>query len=82
MTTRDFPWSDTPPEARRARPWAAAVLRAASVALGRLAHRLRPDRQPAAGDPVLEFYAESGAPEGALYVDGRWVGHLDGVSRL
>ncbi len=82
MTTRDFPWSDTPPEAQRTRRLAAAVLRAASVALGQLARRLRPDRQRATGDPVLEFYAEAGAPEGALYVDGRLVGHLEGVSRL
>jgi|WetSurMetagenome_2_1015567.scaffolds.fasta_scaffold06306_2 hypothetical protein len=82
MTTRDFPWTDTPPEARRTRRLAAAVLRAASMALGQLARRLQPGRRRAAGDPVLEFYAEAGAPEGALYVDGRLVGHLDGVSRL
>jgi hypothetical protein len=31
---------------------------------------------------VLEFYAEAGAPEGALYVDGQLVGHLPGVTRL
>ena len=28
------------------------------------------------------FYAESGAPEGALYVDGELVGYLPGVQRL
>lgn len=82
MTTRDFPWSDAPLEAQRTRLWAAAVLRAASAALGQLAHRLGPDQRPAVGDPVLEFHAEAGAPEGALYVDGRLVGHLEGVSRL
>lgn len=32
--------------------------------------------------PVLEFYAEAGAPEGALFVDGQRVGVLDGVRRL
>jgi len=38
--------------------------------------------QSPAGVPVLEFHAEAGAPEGALYVDGRLVGHLAGVRRL
>ena len=33
-------------------------------------------------DPVLEFYADAGAPEGALYINGRLVGHLPGVTRL
>ena len=31
---------------------------------------------------VLEFYAEAGAPEGALYLDGQLVGYLPGVTRL
>jgi len=31
---------------------------------------------------VIEFHAEAGAPEGALYVDGQLVGHLPGVCRL
>jgi hypothetical protein len=31
---------------------------------------------------VLEFYAEAGAPEGALYVDGHLIGFLPGVKRL
>jgi hypothetical protein len=30
----------------------------------------------------LEFYAEAGAPEGALYVDGKLVAQLDGIRRL
>ena len=30
----------------------------------------------------LEFYAEAGAPEGALYVDGRLTAQLEGVRRL
>ena len=30
----------------------------------------------------LEFYAEAGAPEGALYLDGELVGYLPGVTRL
>jgi hypothetical protein len=32
--------------------------------------------------PQLEFHAEAGAPEGALYVDGKLVGWLPGVRRL
>jgi hypothetical protein len=40
------------------------------------------ERAAAAADPVLEFYAEAGAPEGALYVDGRLVARLPGVQRL
>lgn len=38
---------------------------------------LSPEREP-----VLEFHGESGAPEGALYVDGVLVGTLVGVNRL
>ena len=30
----------------------------------------------------LEFYAEAGAPEGALYVDGVLTAQLDGIRRL
>ena len=30
----------------------------------------------------LEFYAEAGAPEGALYIDGELSARLDGVQRL
>lgn len=59
------------------------VLMGASAALDHLAHRLV-DSQ-ASGEPLpgeLEFYAQAGAPEGALYVDGQFVGWLKGVSRL
>ena len=64
--------------------WAAAVvLRAASIALTRLARQLA--RRHAKPDPLavaLEFYAEAGAPEGALYADGKLVGYVTGVNRL
>ncbi|CAM4142659.1 hypothetical protein [Roseateles saccharophilus] len=30
----------------------------------------------------LEFYAEAGAPEGALYIDGELGARLEGVRRL
>ena len=71
-----------PSAARRATTWA---LLAASAALDRLAQRLA--ATPATPhDPLpvakLEFYAQAGAPEGALYVDGQFVGWLQGVQRL
>ena len=63
---------------------AATALRQASRVLARLARKLAvahaaPHARP---EPVLEFYAEAGAPEGALYLDGKLVGHLHGVTRL
>jgi hypothetical protein len=70
------------PALRRA---AAAVLQAASQLLLRLASHLAaaPARPGAAVlVHVIEFHAEAGAPEGALYVDGQLVGHLPGVRRL
>lgn len=64
----------------------AAGLSVASAWLGRLAlhlHGSEPCSAPVStAEPVLEFYAEAGAPEGALYVDGLRVGVLPGVSRL
>jgi hypothetical protein len=66
-----------------ARRVAAASLRSASAALARLARRVA--AAPAARrhvDPQVEFYAEAGAPEGALYLDGELVGWVQGVRRL
>jgi len=80
---RDFTLVDPPAQAQRARALAAALLRSAGAALDRLALRLaQADPATAAAVPVLEFCAEAGAPEGALYVDGRLVGRLEGVRRL
>jgi hypothetical protein len=45
----------------------------------RLARRSTGRRRPV---PELEFYAEAGAPEGALYQDGQLIGLLPGVTRL
>lgn len=59
---------------------AQALLRASAL-LTRLADivgRLRAARRR----PELEFYAEAGAPEGALYADGQRVGTLHGITRL
>jgi hypothetical protein len=80
--TRDLPYADALAEDRRARYWVAAALRAGSRALDRLALRLTHVDVRAPADPLLEFYAEAGAPEGALYVDGRLVGTVSGVNRL
>ncbi len=70
----------------------AQVLSAASEALARLACQLsavevRSENSAAtAGNvyacPQLEFYAEAGAAEGALFVDGQLVGYVPGVRRL
>lgn len=67
-----------------ARCAAAAGLRSASAVLARLAQQLAvPAQAPAATRPaVLEFYADAGAPEGALYLDGKLVGWVQGVTRL
>lgn len=62
---------------------AAVALRYASRALVRLSRRLErtsPDAPRLA--PRIEFYAEAGAPEGALYLDGELVGWVSGVQRL
>lgn len=78
-----------PPVIRLSRPFtqrlAAATLLAASALLDRLARRLAAaaDRRSGAfADPAVEFHAQAGAPEGALYVDGQLVGWLQGVKRL
>lgn len=82
MTTRYVTRSFAGDGGFDARALAALALQRASRLLGRLARRLHGERRLPAGEPVLEFYAEAGAPEGALYVDGRLVAHLPGVSRL
>lgn len=74
------------PSRHNARRIAAAVLCAAGAALDRLARRLAavPQHTAKALPTVqwLEFHAEAGAPEGALYADGELVAYVPGVSRL
>ncbi len=83
MSMNELPWSDAPPQDRRGREAAAALLRAMGAALERLALRLmRADAAAERAEPLLEFHAEAGAPEGALYVNGQLVGHLTGITRL
>jgi hypothetical protein len=60
----------------------ATVLHGASVMLSRLAAALANAPAGVRSDPRFEFHAEAGAPEGALYVDGKLVGWLPGVRRL
>lgn len=63
---------------------AAAALQLASQALDRLAQRLTagPAAPKVLRPAQLEFHAEAGAPEGALYADGVLVAVLPGVTRL
>lgn len=63
----------------------ARTMRALAAALQGLAEQMVPKERPAPGAltlPRLEFHADAGAPEGALYVDGLLFGHLPGVKRL
>lgn len=72
----------------------ARVLRAASDAMGRQARRAnaraQARTQALSGGPVgaggmVEFhplYRDASAPEGALYVDGKLVGTIVGLTRL
>jgi hypothetical protein len=81
------PWGPAPTAAADPlRAGAANLLRRASELLDRLARDLAHVEPRAETElvrqPVLEFHADAGAPEGALYVDGRLVGHLLGVNRL
>ena len=65
----------------------AHLLRSASAALARQARDVarplhaRKRRSTSQHDASVEFHAEAGAPEGALYVDGELVGYID-VRRL
>lgn len=79
MTTSEWREGET----SAGRQMVATGLRLASRMLAQLARQLGTGRaRTPRRAPVLEFYAEAGAPEGALYVDGRLVGHLPGVTRL
>jgi hypothetical protein len=62
---------------------AAGVLATLSTALARVAAALDPmPPGRTARAPRVEYHADVGAPEGALYVDGELVGWLRGVRRL
>ncbi|MBK6471645.1 MAG: hypothetical protein IPF94_13260 [Betaproteobacteria bacterium] len=83
MLMQELPYDAARPGARRARELLALALLMASRALGLLAERVAMRHHDAAAkEPVIEFHADAGAPEGALYVDGKLVGHVLGVNRL
>ncbi len=83
-----LPWAQAPTESefkRAARRGLAMLLQRASASLAHAAQQVASAEHAHAAAsriPVLEFHAEAGALEGALYVDGRLVGHLIGVTRL
>jgi hypothetical protein len=85
MLTTDDLYAAEPfgaPGDHRARLWATALLRAGSRLLDSAAARLAVAPRAVPADRVVEFHADAGAPEGALYVDGQLVGHVLGVTRL
>ena len=80
---KELRWGKEPaPMAEAGRRLAAALLQRASRLLARLALGLASAPAEPRLEPRFEFHAEAGAPEGALYVDGRLVGWISGVSRL
>lgn len=80
------PWSPADfrhPVSVFAQRLAASALRSASAVLAQLSRRLAvPAARQRGAAQHLEFHAEAGAPEGALYLDGKLVGWLPGVRRL
>ena len=83
MSLHELSLDAATPGERRVRDLAAALLRLLSHTLGLLAERVAPPVVASAPvEPTLEYHAEAGAPEGALYVNGQLVGHLPGVQRL
>lgn len=83
MLMQELSYDAAQPGERRARELLAVALLMASRALSLLAERVAMrQRVMAMADPVIEFHGEAGAPEGALYVDGKLVGHVLGVNRL
>ena len=84
MTAR-FQSFHPPPTGSASRLALAHTAQAAAKVLQAFAERLAPteERAPAALTlPRLEFHADAGTPEGALYIDGVLFGHLPGVQRL
>ncbi len=82
MSIHELSLDAAAPGERRARDLTAALLRLLSRALGLLAERVAPVVSPPVLETVIEFHADAGAPEGALYVNGQLVGHVLGVQRL
>lgn len=81
-----LPWSYHPPECAldyRLRNAVAAALRGTSRMLSCLARRISASKKVRYADVNhVEFYAEAGAPEGAIYADGLLIGYVTGLKRL
>ena len=82
MLLRELPFEAGPVQELGPRHALALMLHAASRALDGLAARLALVAAAPAAEPFVEFHAEAGAPEGALFVNGQFVGRLPGVNRL
>jgi hypothetical protein len=82
MFMQELPFDAAHPGERRVRTVTSTLLRTASRALDGLATRLSLAARPPRAEPLLEFHAEAGAPEGALFVNGELVGRVLGVNRL
>ena len=86
--TKTLPWaagSAAPPLSATLLHLVAYVLRAAGDAASRMAVRVAVASAPAEPAGLVEFHAlhgEAGAPEGAIYIDGKLVGVIKGVHRL
>lgn len=86
MSKSTVPWALAPSPLHPATAWrrrAAHGLRCLGLRCVRVARRwMHAGPAPEPASAHLEFHAEAGAPEGALYVDGQRVGTLPGVTRL
>lgn len=82
MSIHELSLDAATPGERRARDLAAALLRVLSRTLGLLAERVAPVASAPVLETVIEYHADAGAPEGALYINGQLVGHVLGVQRL
>jgi hypothetical protein len=74
------PWYPEAP-GHPARRLAARLLRRGGAWLAWVARQLAARSAESAHPPEVEFCAEAGAPEGALFIDGEYVGRID-VARL
>lgn len=86
--TKTLPWaagSAAPPLSATLLHLVAYVLRTTGDAASRLAVRVAVANAPAPSQGVVEFHAlhsDAGAPEGAIYIDGKLVGVIEGIRRL
>ena len=86
--TKTLPWVHTDvarPLSAALLYFVAATLQAASNVLTRLAVRVTEAEAARSWPQTVEFHAvyrESGAPEGALFINGELVGTIEGVTRL